>query len=234
MDETQKKRGRGRPKGSTAKSMKERLEKAKPKRAKRGRPPNAEKRDPVQQLVAIELVRTGEGFGQDGYKARKAAEEEFRRKQEAGDAAGQFEIPYPFIGGRRKALDFNEHTLTRIWTCGSNRLTHAETAAALGVSLSTLQRFFKEHPESEEVFDDAILVANGSLRAFLAREATAGNTPVLLHVAKHWLGLTDKVKEDDSGSQLKDMMTQVADRLRAKYLAAVDQGETVGIPPNSH
>jgi hypothetical protein len=233
MEGTTEKRKRGRPKGAMGKPKAARKE-TKPKRAGRGRPKKAEGRTPVQQLVAVELVASGQGFGQVGYRARKAADEETKRRQAAGDAAGQFEIPYPFTRGRKKALDFDEHTLTRIWTCGTSRCTHAETAAALGVSISTLQRFFKEHIEAEEVFDDAALVANASLRAHLNREATAGNTAVLLHCAKHWLGMTDKPKEDDAGSQLKDMMTQVADRLRAKYLAAVDESPAMEIPIVTH
>jgi hypothetical protein len=233
------KRGRGRPKGSTkgpgepAKRLAEaKAKKAAKRSAKRGPKPRAEKRPAAQQLVVAELVETGQGFGEAEYKRKR--EEEARQREEAkqGGADGQFQIPYPFTAGRKKLLEFNEYTLTRIWQAGTCRCTLAETAATLGVSEKTLSRFFQEHPDARDVYDDASLLANASMRSHLNREALSGNTSVLLHCAKHWLGMTDKRSEDDPATALEEKLTQVADRLRSKYLAAMDEGGAVEVHPD--
>lgn len=229
------KRKRGRPTGTTkgpsAPTKKLAAHKEK-KRAKMGRKTNAEKaaaRPKAQQLAIAELVETGKGFGEAEYKRRREEEARQREEEAAGGADGQFRIPYPFTAGRKPLLEFNEFTLTRIWQAGTCRCTQAETAATLGVSEKTLQRFFLEHPAAREVFEDAALVANGSLRSYVHSQAMAGNTPVLLRCMEHWLGMSHKDKGDDPTEAMKEVMAQVADRFRSKYLAQLDEAGTVEV-----
>lgn len=219
-------RGRGRPKGSTkgagapAKKLAEHTAK---KRAKMGRPTTAEraaKRPKVQQLAIAEMVESGKGFGEAEYKRRREEEAQKRAFEAAGGADGQYSIPYALPSGRKKALEFNEFTLTRLWHVGTNRCTHDEAAASLGVSGKTLQRFFLDHPAAKDVFEDAALVANGSLRSYVNREAMSGNTTVLIHCMKHWLGMSDKVViptgDDEEGGAPKQLQRIVFELVDVK------------------
>jgi hypothetical protein len=99
--------------------------------------------------------------------------------------------------GRKSILIFNELTLQRLWAHGVVQSTQEEAAEALGVSRETLRIFFIENPIAGEVFDDARAIGTGKLRSRFYSEAMNGNTPALLHAAKHLLGMKPASGEAD-------------------------------------
>src|SRR5215831_20528217 len=70
--------------------------------------------------------------------------------------------------------------------------TIAEIAAKLGVSHDTLQRRLKE-PAFQEAFQAGHELGCAEVRALQLEQARAGNTQMLIHLGKHYLGQRETV-----------------------------------------
>lgn len=202
---------RGRPPGS-----KNKIKRPKPKSARvesrkreaKAARPKRPARPPVEEVQA-EIVLPGEEFGS---RQRQPEPEE-------PELPGQMAFVWPRRRGRPEGsgalLKCDDATLDRIWSVGTRQGTQHELAVRLGVSLSTVQRFFEQHPLARETFEDAAAAGLGSLRSHFYQEAMSGNTPVLLSAAKNLLGF-DKPKEDPNkaGAIPRDMIEAAADEFK--------------------
>lgn len=219
MEEPPRKRGRPpgaknkKPPKLPRKSARVEARKREAKAAKPKRPA----RPPVHEAQA-EIVLPGEEFG-----SRPA------REDDSDAPNGQWALVFPRPRGRPKGsgalLKCDEPTLHKIWDVALRQCSQADVAVALGVSRETLGRFFEAHPVAREVYDDARLAGQGSLRAELFRQALSGdNTPALLFASKHYLGMTDRPKElDNPTAKLKEALNEFGAAISEKYLAFLDK-----------
>jgi hypothetical protein len=199
-------RKRGRPPGAKNKNPTpgQKLQAMRVEKARRIGPKKRKPSPPaVQELIPYaEEVGPGEGFGERGHGAGSAHSDYL--SPEPSTANGQWAFMFPRRRGRKPILTCDPSTLDKLWDCGIMRCTKPETAAALGVSESTLERFFVEHPAAQAIWEDSNHAGNGSVRAELYAQALSGNTPALLHVAKHYLGMRDKFGPPTPGDDTED------------------------------
>jgi hypothetical protein len=135
-------------------------------------------------------------------------------------ANAQYALLFPRPRGRPPGstlLRPDAATLDKIWDIGLANGTQEECAVAVGVSLKTLQRFFDDHEIARNTFEDARTAGTGSLRQHAYRESMSGNTPVLLQMIKHRLGMNDKFVlssasgEDDEPKKLQRIVIELVD-----------------------
>lgn len=181
---------RGRPPGAKNKVQREKPKSVRVARRKAEAKPSARRAAPPVVEVQAEIVLPGEGFG-------------VRRDAPAPAALnGQWELVFPRRRGRPEGttiLKPDSATLDKIWDIGMIQGTMADVAVGLGVAQKTLQRFFDAHPSARDTYEDARVAGQGSLRAEIFKQALDGCVPVLIHASKHYLGLSDKPKDEGEG-----------------------------------
>jgi hypothetical protein len=132
--------------------------------------------------------------------------------------------------GPAPLLKVSTRVFEAIWRAGLIDCTEEETAARLGVSHSTWQRFAREHPMARQCFADAKLVGNSLIRQALYEQAREGGF-ALSHVARYRLGQTDKVGITDAKTLVRETISEVGAALREKALARLGQSEESELPP---
>lgn len=227
------KRGRGRPPGSKNKVKKPRrisvrveARKRQAKERKAAARPRIPRKPKVEE-AQFEIVGPGEEFG---HRPRPRPEAPVIDDPDNPPPNGQWSLVFPRPRGRPKGsgiLKFDEPTLRIIWDIGLRQDSLHAVAIGLGVSITTLSRFFDEHPAARDVYDDARVAGQGSLKAELFKQALDGNTPALLFAAKHYLGMNDRPKDDsDPATKLREALNEFGAAISQKYLAFVDKEET--------
>jgi hypothetical protein len=89
-------------------------------------------------------------------------------------------------------------SVARVRQLAAGLYTQAGVAARLGVSVDTLQRRLKE-PEFREAFEQGREAGCNELRDLQMEQARAGNTQMLIHLGKHYLGQKDTVETQLAG-----------------------------------
>lgn len=89
-------------------------------------------------------------------------------------------------------LVYCERTLKQMIGAGKIQCTVSETAAVLGVSKLTLERFWNDWPDAREMWDMARETGKTSLRRKQIQVALKGNPQMLQWTGKQYLGQTDK------------------------------------------
>jgi hypothetical protein len=105
--------------------------------------------------------------------------------------------------------------------------TQAGIAAALGVSLDTLRRRLTE-PEFSEAFDRGREAGCNELRDLQMEQAHAGNTQMLIHLGKHYLGQRDQLDQTlntPDGAGLKIEIVRVSTRSEVETEAPAERPE---------
>lgn len=219
------KRGRGRPPGSKNKIKREKPKSKRVERRKAGAKMSPRPAAPPPVIdVQAEIVLPGEEFG-----ARRPAQAEFPDLTEGSTVPEQMTFVWPRPRGRPPGtgiLKPDEITLDRIWRVGWEQGNRAVLAVALGVSMKTVQRFFEDHPEARDVFEDAAAAGRGRVGIEVYRAAMAGNTVLLKHAAEHWADMTYRAKpvvahegEEDTGGN-KTLQRIVIELVDAKNPAS--------------
>jgi len=114
--------------------------------------------------------------------------------------------PKPGTGGRKKKIiDWDKAAKLAEILC-----PHTEIAYVLGVHYDTLNNACKRELgiTFSEFMDKNRGTGKVKLRQKLNREAQAGNTAVMIFLAKNWLGMSDRQQVEHSGrmswSELKE------------------------------
>lgn len=101
--------------------------------------------------------------------------------------------PNELITGRPKALASDQQTLATIRECGRHQFGVEPTAAFLGVAVTTLRVFFREHPEIKELFDLSKEQGKGILHGYQFAAAAKGDRTMLVWLGKQYLNQRDKM-----------------------------------------
>lgn len=97
-----------------------------------------------------------------------------------------------FKPGPKSKLEQNfGETIRMLGELGALQCTQSETAAVLGVSRWTLEKFFKYYPEAVEAFDAGADSGRASLRRLQWLQAQRSPT-MSIWLGKQWLGQRDK------------------------------------------
>ena len=99
-------------------------------------------------------------------------------------------------------------TPDEVRTLAARLYTQAGIAAALGVSLDTIRRRLTE-PEFSEAFDRGREAGCNELRDLQMEQARAGNTQMLIHLGKHYLGQKDTVETQLAGPEGGSMQIEI-------------------------
>jgi hypothetical protein len=103
--------------------------------------------------------------------------------------------------------------------------TQAGVAARLGVSVDTLQRRLKE-PEFREAFEQGREAGCNEIRDLQMEQAHAGNTQMLIHLGKHYLGQRDQLDQTLStpdGAGLRIEIVRVSTRSEIETEASAER-----------
>jgi len=95
-------------------------------------------------------------------------------------------------GGRPPKLQPDARTLTTIGGLGEINATHAESAAVLGVSRETFEKFLGKHKKAAEAFESGKAEGRVSLRRAQYKAALAGNATMQIWLGKQLLAQKDK------------------------------------------
>lgn len=90
------------------------------------------------------------------------------------------------------SLVYSERTLKQMVGAGSIQCTVSETAAVLGVTKLTLERFWNDWPDARELWEKARETGKTSLRRKQIQVALKGNPQMLIWTGKQYLGQSDK------------------------------------------
>lgn len=120
--------------------------------------------------------------------------------------------------GRPPALTPDEKTLQTIEGLAKIQCTQAECAAVLGVSRSTLDVFFKKHPEARAKWDVGPDAGKASLRRNQFKLSET-NAAMAIWLGKQYLGQKDethqRVTADIAVSDARDKLAHLIDRAAA-------------------
>jgi len=109
------------------------------------------------------------------------------------------EDPKPKIG-RPKKIIWDERTRKELSGMGQIMVTEAEAASFFGVGINTLKRFFAEHPEARETFENGKNIGKISLRRLQLRLAEK-NPAMAIFLGKNVLGQSDRVAHFGGGPE---------------------------------
>lgn len=90
--------------------------------------------------------------------------------------------------------------MEKVRLLASVQCTYAEIAAALGISVDTLDRERKRHPELEEAIENERANGRISLRRMQYRLAEEGNPTMLIWLGKQVLGQKDRTAQEHTGA----------------------------------
>ena len=113
------------------------------------------------------------------------------------DAPEEFLAP-PNKVGRPRKLDPDEKTLALISGLAQVMATKREVAGVLHVSETTLAKFFDDHPEVREAYDDGLQIGRGSLRRKQFKLADK-NAAMAIFLGKNYLDQADKQEHSGPG-----------------------------------
>jgi hypothetical protein len=133
-----------------------------------------------------------------------------KRRTEKVD--GQIQTRIPISLEQRRELAASLHTI-------------AEIAAKLGVSHDTLQRRLKEAP-FQEAFQAGHELGCAEVRTLQLEQARAGNTQMLIHLGKHYLGQRDQLDQTLStpdGAGLRIEIVRVSTRSEIETEASAER-----------
>lgn len=135
----------------------------------------------------------------------------------------------PFKYKPGKLLEPADGMEERFTATGMLNASHEECAAAFGVSRSTLEAFWADHPEMKEAFQHGKLLRRIKLRRTLDMHANL-DAPTARFLAKNELGLSDdpsKAKADEAQAKALKRMGRQEANSRILELTAKLVGETV-------
>jgi hypothetical protein len=100
--------------------------------------------------------------------------------------------------GRPKKIVWDQRTMQELSGLGQIIATEAEAASFFGVSVNTLKRFFAEHPDAREAFENGKNIGKISLRR-LQMKMAAKNPAMAIFLGKNLLGQSDRVAHFGGG-----------------------------------
>jgi hypothetical protein len=124
-------------------------------------------------------------------------------------------------------------TPDEVRTLAARLYTQAGIASALGVSLDTIRRRLTE-PEFSDAFDRGREAGCNELRDLQLEQARAGNTALLIHLGKHYLGQRDTVETQITAADGGPLELRVIYRQPPSTSVEVQPEPRQISPPNGH